>query len=156
MVRVHKRRAVSLRYERLEGQLLGMKGGAVLMGLLWHPVSLERRVGGDGIMANREECQQGLWKDMLQRERLMVMEGLEWGRDRGSATLCVGCFSTLCCYFYIQSEKLWIMSLKVSLVFCFWVKVKQEHIKNSVKFYLEQKLNIRGRIFFWLLCIFLL
>lgn len=76
-------------------------------------MSLERRVGGDGITANREECQQGLWKDMLQRERLMVMEGLEWGRDRGSATLCV----------------------------------KQEHIKNSVKFYLEQKLNIRQNFF---------
>lgn len=34
MVRAHKRRAVSLRYGRLEGQLLGKKGGAVLMGLL--------------------------------------------------------------------------------------------------------------------------
>lgn len=39
------------------------------------------------------------------------------------------------------------MSLKVSLVSCFWVKVKQEHIKNSVKFYVEQKLNIRQNFF---------
>lgn len=39
------------------------------------------------------------------------------------------------------------MALKVSLVSCFWVKVKQEHIKNSVKFYVEQKLNIRQNFF---------
>lgn len=45
-----------------------------------------------GIRAKRKECQQGPWKDMLQSERLVGLEGLtEWDKmARVSLTVCVG------------------------------------------------------------------
>ncbi len=86
------------------------KGGAALMGLLWCPVSLERRAERGGIRAKRKECQQGLWKDTLQSEHLVGLEGLtEWRKDSESVSNCEGVcalFYIILLFFYMLSEKI--------------------------------------------------
>lgn len=53
-------------------------------------MSLERGAGRGGIRAKRKECQQGLWKDTLQSEHLVSLEGLtEWDKDSESVSNCV-------------------------------------------------------------------
>ncbi len=70
-------------------------------------MSLERGAGRGGIRAKRKESQQGLWKDTLQSERLVSLEGLtEWDKDSECVSNCVLFFYTILLFLDMQSEKL--------------------------------------------------
>lgn len=131
------------------------------MRLLWCPVPLERGAGRGRIRAKRKECQQGLWKDTLQSEHLVGLEGLtEW--DKGSESVC-NCVWECVLFYYtkilfldMQSENL----PKIHLGFGFRLEGKQKrnsisiHCSSSWKKMLElnkcaKKKKLKSQNYFW-------
>lgn len=112
------------------GGAAGRKGGAALMRHLWCPVPLKRGTGRGWITAERKECQRGLWKDALQSEHLVRLEGLtKWDKGSVSASDCMWA----CALFYytklfldMQSE-----SLQIHMGFGLWLEAETEQYGYS-------------------------